>query len=92
MMKLEDKINISRSKKDADLVIKNAKIIDVFGGGIIEGDLAISSGIIMGIGDYKGLSEIDNTKRTFDKKIVGKSKCVRRVLCSRSNLPKAHSK
>lgn len=72
MMKLEDKINISRGKKDADL--------------------AISSGIIMGIGDYNGLSEIDNTQRTIDKKIGGKSKCVRRVLCSRSNLPKAHSK
>lgn len=43
----------------ADLVIKNAKIIDVFCHRIIDGDIAITDGIIAGIGEYSGNNEID---------------------------------
>ena len=52
-------LKVARGEALADLVIKNAKIINVFTKDIDEGDLAISQGVIIGIGDYKGEVEID---------------------------------
>ncbi|HDS08896.1 MAG TPA: adenine deaminase [Firmicutes bacterium] len=46
-------------KYPSDLVLKNSKIINVFSGKIIEGNLAIIDGYIVGIGDYVGKEEID---------------------------------
>ena len=40
---------ITRGLKKSELVLKNAKIVNVFTGEIIEGDLAIEDGIIVGI-------------------------------------------
>lgn len=59
MKNLKENINISRGKEKADLVFKNGKIVDVFGGKLLEGDLAIHNGKIMGIGNYQGVKEID---------------------------------
>lgn len=39
-------------KKSPDLILKNGKIVDVFNNSIVEADLAIQNGLIMGIGDY----------------------------------------
>lgn len=44
---------------EADLVIKNCKVINVFTGTIQEGDIAISDGQIAGIGQYSGKTEVD---------------------------------
>jgi len=52
-------LKVARGEELADLVIKNVKIINVFTKDIDEGDLAISQGVIIGIGDYKGKIEID---------------------------------
>lgn len=46
-------------KTSADIVIKNGKIIDVFNLQIIEADVAITEGMIVGIGDYQGKMTID---------------------------------
>lgn len=47
-------------KEKADTVIKNAKIVDVYNGEIIEGqDIAIVDGDIAGIGQYEGEEVID---------------------------------
>ncbi|AMP21428.1 adenine deaminase [endosymbiont 'TC1' of Trimyema compressum] len=42
-----------------DLVLKNGHIINVFTNEIINGNLGILEGIIIGIGDYEGKEEID---------------------------------
>ena len=42
-----------------DLVFKNGKIVDVFTGSIIEGDVAIKDGLICGVGEYSAENEID---------------------------------
>lgn len=57
----EEKI-IKTAKGDiqADLVLKNAKIVNVLSEEIYEGDVAISDGVIAGVGnDYHGVEEID---------------------------------
>ena len=56
-------INIASGREPADLVIKNARIVNVFSGTIQEGDIAIAGGQIAGIGDYEGKEEIDAAGR-----------------------------
>ena len=57
--KLEKMIDVAMSRKSADLVIKNCKVIDVYSGTISIGDIAISDGMIAGVGTYDGPHTID---------------------------------
>ncbi|POZ91239.1 adenine deaminase [Petrotoga halophila] len=50
---------VALGKEKADIVFKNGKIIDVFNERIIEEDLAVSNGKIIGWGNYSGVKEID---------------------------------
>ena len=52
-------IQVATSRKKADLVIENCNVINVFSQEIIYGNLAISDGIFIGIGDYEGIEVID---------------------------------
>ena len=45
---------VSRGDKPADLVLKNARIVNVFSGEIEAGDIAIFNGDIAGIGSSFG--------------------------------------
>lgn len=57
--KLVKLIDTAAGRVPADLVIKNAKIVDVYSGEITEGDIAISDDLIAGIGDYEGKEVVD---------------------------------
>ena len=50
---LSSVIDVARRRKAADVLIKNAKIINVFSETIEEGNIAIAEGIIAGIGAYE---------------------------------------
>jgi len=52
-------LNIARGVEKAELVIKNANIINVFTNEVIKGDVAIDGGIIVAIGQYSGKEEVD---------------------------------
>lgn len=53
-------INVARGLEKAELVIKNATIVNVLSEEIHKADIAIEDGIIVGIGDnYSGNKEID---------------------------------
>ena len=52
-------IDVAMSRKSADLVIKNCNVIDVYSGTISIGDIAISDGMIAGVGTYDGPHTID---------------------------------
>lgn len=56
---LKKLIDVSAGRVKADIVIKNCKVIDVYSGKIIEGNIAISDETIAGIGDYEGIYEYD---------------------------------
>ncbi len=59
-MGLEEIIRTAKGELEADLVIKNAQIINVFSEEIYESDVAIKDGIIAGISkDYRGKEELD---------------------------------
>ncbi|WP_300410912.1 adenine deaminase [Lagierella sp.] len=55
----KDFIDVAMKRKKADLVLKNGKVIDVYSGRIIQEDLAIYKGLIVGWGNYLGEVEID---------------------------------
>ncbi|WP_394219933.1 adenine deaminase [Halobacillus trueperi] len=59
MEALTKKIKVANKQHPADLVIKNAQIVDVFNGEIIHKDVAIVDGFFAGIGEYEGNEVID---------------------------------
>lgn len=59
-MQIEDVIRVAKGEVKADLVIKNANIVNVLSEEIHKADIAIVDGIIAGVGsDYEGVKEID---------------------------------
>lgn len=56
---LKKLIQTARGQIKADLVIKNCKVIDVFGETVRQADIAISGDQIAGIGSYSGIQEFD---------------------------------
>lgn len=56
---LKKRIKVAAGYIPADVVIKNCKIVSVFSGEIVEGNIAISDGEIAGIGEYEGKEVID---------------------------------
>lgn len=52
--------DVTLGRKRADLVFKNAKIVDVFTNEIVESSVAISDGMIIGVSHhYEGIEEVD---------------------------------
>lgn len=58
-MALTERISAACGRKKAELVLKHAKIVNVFTETIEEGDVAVEDGMIVGIGAYDGVQEID---------------------------------
>lgn len=56
---LQKRILVSGKKEEADIVIRNGIIINVFTGERMEGDIAICGEHIAGIGSYEGKSIVD---------------------------------
>lgn len=51
---LKKRVDVAAGRRRADLVLKNAKIVNVVTCEIIDGDIAIADGVIAGIGSYNG--------------------------------------
>lgn len=56
---LSTRIQASAKQIPAELVIKNAKVVNVFTRKIMETDIAVTQGIVVGLGNYSGQKEID---------------------------------
>ena len=56
---LKRRISAGRGDALADLVLKNAKIVNVFTDEIDTADIAISGNSIVGVGTYHGRKEVD---------------------------------
>lgn len=52
-------IVVAAGREKADLVLKNAKYLNVFSNEFLCGDIAVANGLIAGIGKYDGRTEID---------------------------------
>ncbi len=56
---LKKLIDVAAGRHPADLVIRNCNVVDVYGGAIVKGDIALSDDMIAGVGGYEGKEIID---------------------------------
>ncbi|MEW6616104.1 MAG: adenine deaminase [Thermodesulfobacteriota bacterium] len=56
---MKSRIRAACGKEKADLLIKNARVVDVFSGSIFSANVAINNSIIIGFGDYNAKEVID---------------------------------
>lgn len=52
-------IDTAMRRAEPELVIKNGRVFDVFGGRVVRADVAVSGGYICGVGEYSCANEID---------------------------------
>lgn len=58
-------IEVARGLQPADLILSNARIVNVFNGEIENGNVAIYAGLIAGIGDYQLADKTLDIKRQY---------------------------
>ena len=56
-------IRVARGEEKADVVFKNATYLNVFSNDFCHGDIAVADGLIAGVGQYSGHTEIDVSGR-----------------------------
>ena len=61
---MNDRIDSALGYQKADIVLRNAKYVNVFTNELLDGDIAIKDGYFVGIGDYEGICEIDLKGKT----------------------------
>ena len=54
-------VRVAMGEEKADLVLKNADYVNVFSDEICHGDIAVAEGLVVGMGEYSGLTEVDMT-------------------------------
>ncbi|MGM9602499.1 MAG: adenine deaminase [Faecousia sp.] len=63
LLKKQRIIDVAAGREKADLVLKNATYVDVFSGELATEDIAVAEGLIVGLGSYEGITEVDMTGR-----------------------------
>ena len=63
LIKKQEIIDVAAGRKKADLVLKNATYVNVFSGELMTEDIAVTHGLIVGLGQYDGIQEVDMTGR-----------------------------
>jgi len=58
-MELEKLIKLAKGEGVADLLLRNARLVNVFSGEIYEANVAIASPYVVGFGDYQAKREMD---------------------------------
>ncbi|MBR4544411.1 MAG: adenine deaminase [Oscillibacter sp.] len=59
MARKQHVVEVAAGRKKADLVLKNADYVNVFCNELSHGDIAIAGGLIAGMGQYEGETEVD---------------------------------
>ena len=61
LLKKQRIVDVAAGRTPADVVLKNAVYLNVFANELSHGDIAIAEGLIVGLGEYSGLTEFDMT-------------------------------
>ncbi|MEO6181951.1 MAG: amidohydrolase family protein, partial [Verrucomicrobiota bacterium] len=59
MRKIQEKLRVARGEKPAELVFRNANLVNVLSGEIYREHVAVDDGRIVGLGDYEGKKIIE---------------------------------
>ena len=57
--KKQHMIRVAMGEEKADLVLKHATYVNVFSDELCEGDIAVADGLVVGMGEYEGIEEVD---------------------------------
>lgn len=57
--KKQHMVRVAMAQEKADLVLKNATYVNVFTDELCQGDIAVAEGLVVGMGDYEGIEEVD---------------------------------
>ncbi len=61
LIKKQRIIDVAAGRQKADLVLKNATFVNVFSGALETEDIAVAEGLVVGLGNYSGVTEVDMT-------------------------------
>jgi adenine deaminase len=53
MRNIQQKLSVARGEQQAELLFKNARVVNVFSGEIHKTNVAVEDGRVIGFGDYK---------------------------------------
>ena len=67
---LKKRIEVAAKREKADVVLKNGQVIDIFNHQIMKVDVAITDGMIVGLGDYEGIQEIDVSNKFISPSFI----------------------
>jgi adenine deaminase len=59
VIELEHKLRVARGEEPAELVFRNARLVNVLSGEIHDANVAVDGGRVVGIGDYDGKEVVD---------------------------------
>lgn len=62
---LKETIEVAQNQRPADLILKNAGVVDIFTHRVIKADVAVHNGFIVGIGSYKKARKIIDLKNAY---------------------------
>ncbi|MBW1649166.1 MAG: adenine deaminase [Deltaproteobacteria bacterium] len=89
-MNLEKIVDTAMEREPAELVIKNANIIDVFSQSLFKGDISVTDGVIAAIGkELKGKIEIDCAGKYVTPGLIDSHVHIESSLCSPDIFAKA---
>ena len=78
MRKVQQKLSVARGERPAELLFKNARVVNVFSGEIHETNVAVEDGRIVGFGDYQARQVINLRGAYLAGKLVASGKRVAR--------------
>lgn len=61
MKDIKKLIEVASGRQPADLILKNAQVVNVFTCEVLPGDVAIAGGYVAGVGSYSGPNQVDCT-------------------------------
>ena len=61
--KKQHMVRVAMGEEKADLVLKNATYVNVFSNELCQGDIAVAEGLVVGMGEYEGIEEVDVSGR-----------------------------
>ena len=59
MRNIQQKLSVARGEQRAELLFKNARVVNVFSGEIHKTNVAVEDGRVIGLGDYKAKRIVD---------------------------------
>ena len=69
MRGIQEKLSVARGEQPAELLFKNARLVNVLSGEIHPAHVAVDDGRVIGIGDYEARTVIDLRRAPISRRV-----------------------